>query len=359
MAPRTVPEATRPRRISPLLALALGACTVVGMPPGEALPPMPAWEDDGVSPRTFPEVRALWVVRTTLASPEGVVAMVDRAHRAGFNSLLVQVRGRGDAWYASVLEPAPPELLGRPDFDPLALVVREAHARGMGVHAWVNALLVGGLGTVPADPRHLAVSRPEGLAVPRPLARELFGADPRDPAYARRLRDWADDNRHRVEGLFAAPSDPVVRRRVTEVVEDLASRYDLDGVHLDYIRYPGPDFDYSRGALEAFRGWMAERVPAAERAAAEGAWPRDPLAYAEAFPQEWAEFRREQVTRLTEEVAGAARGARPGIVVSAAVFPDPEDARRNRFQDWGAWARWGLLDAVAPMAYTGDADRYR
>ncbi len=364
------------RRVLPALiaSLAVAACTLAGPPPSSRMPPgpptprarpapappepspAPEGESGRPAPLTFPEVRALWVVRTTLTSPERVRVMVERASRAGFNTLLVQVRGRGDAWYRSDLEPRAAALDGQPDaFDPLALTLREAHAREMAVHVWVNALLVTDLGPLPTDPLHLAVEDPEGLAVPLPLARELFRADPRDPAYVARLHAWADAHREHVEGLFASPSDPFVRQRVVDVVEDLASRYDVDGVHLDYIRYPGRDFDYSRAALEAFRSWISEEVPAGERAAAEGAWAGgDPLAYTAAFPERWDDFRREQVTRIAEEAARAARRARPGVTVSAAVFPDPVDARRSRFQDWASWVRWGVVDAVAPMAYTGD-----
>ena len=60
-----------------------------------------------------PEMRGLWVVRTALASPESVDQVVDDAARAGFNALFVQVRGRGDAFYASRVVPRS-ELLARP-----------------------------------------------------------------------------------------------------------------------------------------------------------------------------------------------------------------------------------------------------
>src|SRR5687767_8787758 len=65
------------------------------------------------------EVRALWVVRTTLSSPQGIRTMVREAAAAGFNTLMVQVRGRGDAFYSSTIEPRAEALAGEsPDFDP-------------------------------------------------------------------------------------------------------------------------------------------------------------------------------------------------------------------------------------------------
>src|SRR5688572_17576721 len=82
------------------------------------------------------QTRALWVTRTTLASPAAIKQMVAAAEAGGFNTLLVQVRGRGDAYYSGTIEPRAAELAGKPTFDPLATVIAEAHAAGIKVHAW-------------------------------------------------------------------------------------------------------------------------------------------------------------------------------------------------------------------------------
>ncbi|HAW89817.1 MAG TPA: hypothetical protein DCX61_04075, partial [Gemmatimonadetes bacterium] len=82
----------------------------------------------GSIPAPVSETRGLWVVRSTLVHPDSVRAMVARAADAGFNTLLVQVRGRGDAYYSGGIEPRADGIQGGPTFDPLALTVREAHA---------------------------------------------------------------------------------------------------------------------------------------------------------------------------------------------------------------------------------------
>src|SRR5258706_8669587 len=88
------------------------------------------------------EMRGLWVVRTALVSPEAVDKTVEQAAAAGFNALFVQVRGRGDAFYASKLAVRSAMLAGQPqDFDPLARLLERASARGLEVHAWINVLL--------------------------------------------------------------------------------------------------------------------------------------------------------------------------------------------------------------------------
>lgn len=305
------------------------------------------------------EVRALWVVRTTLADADSISAMVRRAAGAGFNTLIVQVRGRGDAFYRSRWEPAPESVeMEGPQFDPLAQVVREAHDRGLMVHAWVNTHFVGGLNGIPTDERHLIRSRPDLLAVPRPLARELFRADPFDPRFAEALLDYALSNRDQVEGIYTSPSHPEVKEHVYSLWMDLLETYDLDGIHFDYIRFPNPDFDYSTGALERFRAWVGPRLSPSRQDELDQAYARDPLAYVDALPGPWDEFRRAQIDELVERIYHGVKKRKPGVLVSAAVFANADDAFRSRFQDWRGWIRKGILDVVVPMAYTPDNDAF-
>src|SRR5947207_4746745 len=112
------------------------------------------------------EMRGLWVVRTGLLSPDEVDRVVDEAARAGFNALFVQVRGRGDAFYASRIVGRSELLAGQPAaFDPLGRLLTRARARGLQVHAWVNVLLCAHFG-VPLPSGHVARLHPEWLMVP-------------------------------------------------------------------------------------------------------------------------------------------------------------------------------------------------
>lgn len=363
-----------------VLALTLAGCAMVASPPvtptavvpGPRHPP-PVEPVERTAPRDVrspgadealarlpEEVRALWVVRTTLTHPDSVRTMVDRAARAGFNTLIVQVRGRGDAYYRSRWEPRPETLQRQGEaFDPLALTIQEAHSSGLMVHAWVNAHLVGDMTALPPSSAHLIRSRPDLLAVPRQLARDLYRVDPFSPRYLEALLDYSRANRDRIEGVYSAPSHPEVKEHVYSVWMDLLESYDLDGMHFDYIRYPNPDFDYSRGALERFRNWVGPRLSPARRQELEAAYGMDPLAYAEALPGPWDEFRRAQITELVERVYFGVKKRKPQAVVSAAVFANAEDAYRSRFQDWRGWVAAGILDAVAPMAYTPENGAFR
>jgi uncharacterized lipoprotein YddW (UPF0748 family) len=229
----------------------------------------------------------------------------------------------------------------------------------MAVHAWVNTHLVWGPATLPASPSHLVNEHPEWLAVPQYLARDLNHMDPRDPRFVTALRQYAADRPATVEGVYTSPSHPEVRERILAVWLDLATRYDLDGIHFDYIRFPSPDYDYSRGALERFQAWVAPRIPVARLDALWAAVGSDPLAFATGLPVEWDEFRRDQITSLVRDIYTQVKAIRPELVVSAAVVADGETAYGARFQDWKSWLADGILDIAVPMAYTPNDATFR
>ncbi|HSW31474.1 MAG TPA: family 10 glycosylhydrolase [Longimicrobiales bacterium] len=345
------------------------ACTMVAVRPEEPVPPggtgRVARADTALAPegdrkrvgaeagptRRFKEVRGVWVVRGTLTGQERVRRMVADVDQAGFNTLLVQVRGRGDAFYASRWEPRG-ETVEEPGFDPLALTLVEAHRRGIAVHAWVNTHLVWSGPRLPASPEHLVNEHPDWLGVPRALARELWSVDPHDPRFVGALRRYAADNPETVEGIYTSPSHPGVQERLYDVWMDLAERYELDGIHFDYVRFPSGDFDYSRGALDRFRSWVAPRLSPERLRELDRAYRGDPFAFTDALPGPWGEFRRAQITRLVERIHTGVKARRPDLVVSAAVFANVDDAYSARFQDWRAWLDQGIVDVVVPMAYT-------
>jgi uncharacterized lipoprotein YddW (UPF0748 family) len=301
----------------------------------------------------------MWVQRGSLASPRTIVSAVEMAKRGGFNTLIVQVRGRGDAFYASRHEPRP-ALLGRqPDsFDPLSLTLTTARRAGLDVHAWVNVNLVSDA-QPPASRRHIVYRHPEWLMVPRPLAAELGRMNPKSGAYLRRLSSYARSRSDRVEGIFLSPIHNGAADYTVRVVEDLVSRYDVDGIHLDYIRYPNDEFDYSKEALDEFRSLITDNMPSSERRDYASRARGRPFFYTEMFPQRWQDFRRDRLTALLTRIRAIVKEHRPRAMLSAAVFPDATDATTRRFQNWGGWLESGLLDAICPMAYTTDPALFR
>ncbi|MGY8779648.1 MAG: glycoside hydrolase family 10 protein [Longimicrobiales bacterium] len=364
--------------LGPNLALALSllaaGCTLVGpqgptptttQPEAAPSPPLPneasgrpAAVGPTVNPvRSFDEVRAVWVVRYTMTSAEAVTEMVENAEAAGINTLLVQVRGRADAFYSSDLEPRG-ESVREPDFDPLELAIELAHNRGMAVHAWVNTHLVWGPAELPESPKHLVNAHPDWLAVPRDLGEQLLPMDPFDDRFVAALVQYARDNPGTVEGVYSSPSHPEVQDRVRAVWLDLAAGYDLDGIHYDYIRFPSGQYDYSMGALERFRLWARTPLTPARFEQLDDAYLSDLYAFVEGEPTLWADFRREQVTRLVRRIHHDVKEINPRLVISAAVIADTDLARNDRFQEWPVWLRDGLIDIAVPMAYTPDSSRF-
>jgi uncharacterized lipoprotein YddW (UPF0748 family) len=306
-----------------------------------------------------PEVRALWVQRGSLASPASITAVVARAKAGGFNTLIVQVRGRGDAYYNSRHEPRSSLLAKQPDsFDPLGLMLERAHRAGLKVHAWINVNLVSDA-QPPSSRRHIVYARPEWLMVPRPLAEDLARTNPRNPAYLKRLSDYARARSDRVEGIFLSPIHKGAADHTLRVIGDIVSRYDVDGIHLDYIRFPNDEFDYSAEALDEFRSEITSKLSGGERREYASRARGRPLFYTEMFPQRWQEFRRSRLTTLLTRIRSTVQSRRARAMLSAAVFPDSNDAVNRRFQDWGGWLDTGLLDAICPMTYTTDPTLFR
>ena len=278
-------------------------------------------------------VHGAWVVRHDLRSPESVAAVVEAAERAGFNTLLVQVRGRGDAWYRSTRAPRARELAERPVFDPLTEVLRQAHARDIRVHAWMNVGLVAGAAETLA-PGHVALQHPEWLS--RPLAL------PTDAGVAE-LRAHARQESKTVEGLYAEPASPGYQDHLVSLVDEILAGYPVDGIHLDYIRHPRADFGRCPETLAALR----KRV---------GATRRNDDELLKSHREDWNALLTEGVTALVRRVVATAQAHDRTVQVTAAVLPDLQQARRVH-QDWGAWAV--DLDAICPMNYAVEDQEFR
>jgi uncharacterized lipoprotein YddW (UPF0748 family) len=309
------------------------------------------------SPR---EVRALWVVRTSLTSPQKIQAMVNSAADNAFNTLIVQVRGRGDAYYNSRVEPRAVELKDQPpSFDPLAVTLTEAHKRGLKVHAWLNTSLLANLDALPTDPTHVYNRHPEWLAVPKPVAMDLYKMSPKDPTYRQKIVEWSKGNRGELEGVYTGPANPKVREHIYKIWMDVLKRYPVDGLHFDYVRFASPDFDYSRTSLQNFYKWLEPQLSSDERRQLKQSLKLNPLAAPEAFGAKFADFQRSQVTALVERIYRAVKKRRPEAIVSAAVFANDENAFTRRFQDWRHWLQMGILDVACPMAYSTDTEVFR
>ncbi len=290
---------------------------------------------------TFPnenEGRALWIVRTTLTSRSSIDKAIESAASGGFRTLFVQAVGRGDAFYPSVILPSSELLTGESDFDPLGYFVDQAHARGLEVHAWINLLYAWSSPKMPVSSRHVVNRHPEWLIF-------RHGGAPHE-------RSGPDDfAQNRDKDLFLSPVLPGVRSYLTSVVEEILSRYPVDGIHLDYVRYPSKDSDFGDYPREVFS--TIYRVDPVGIFRAEnflGSAEEKPAA--RHIEAEWYRWRSQQVTDLVVQIRKIQRLKSPGAMLSVAVIPDPGYAYEVYGQDWPRWINSGLVDIVVTMSYS-------
>jgi uncharacterized lipoprotein YddW (UPF0748 family) len=312
-----VPDGRRVSRIPSLLSAFLLVTTLAGCQPGLR---------HGATPKGG--IRAIWVTRWDYKTPGDIVRVMENCRRAGFNTVLFQVRGNGTVMYPSRLEPWADEVGGRdPGFDPLKLACREAHRRGMSLHAWVN-VVPGWRGKAPPTDR-----------------RQLY--------WSRAAWFWRDEGgRRQPFGWYNSlnPCYPEVRKYLVAVMQEIVSRYPVDGLHMDYIRFPNDWHDSYQ---------PASKVPD---------YPRDPRTLAlfrratghtpESNKRAWDAWRTEQVTQLVRDIRAMMRATKPRAILSSAVGASPDEANRNHHQDTRRWMAEGLVDVVYPMNYAIDSKTF-
>ena len=227
-------------------------------------------------------------------------------HPRGWNGLLQNLSTNG----ISTLFVRWPLLDAQNRADPLAALQAASRKQGVAVHAWFACLTLDG-----AAPDQRAKFEREG----------------------RLMRDAAGNALP-----WLCPSLPENRTFLIGGLRDLARR-GVQGIHLDYLRYPDAGC-YAPATRRAFEAVLGAPV---------AAWPADVLAggrHAAAFQK----FRCDTITAFAREARAAIRAAAPSVTVSAAVFPTP-DAAASRGQNWPAWLHEGLLDFACPMIYTESA----
>ncbi len=265
--------------------------------------------------------RYFWVSRDALAHPDSVDRLLQRAEAAGANGLLVQVVGRGEAYYRS-------DILPRASYsgydDPLAYIIARAKPRGMEVHAWINAFLVWSSPVAPSDSGHVWHTHPEWFMS------HVSGRSTRD-------FNGSEAEAAGIVGATLSPALPGVRAFIASIALEIALNYQVEGIHLDYIRYPNTSFGYEPVAVSMFfneTGFLPAQSP-----------------------DLWAAWRADQVTMTVETVRFRLNSAAPSTLLSCAVMADPVTASSEFASPWRDWLAGGLVDFVCPMAYTNDSGR--
>lgn len=274
----------------------------------------------GPSPKR--EARAVWLTtlsgldwpKSKASTPAGrekqqaeLCALLDQLQAIHINTIFIQTRVRGSVIYPSSIEPWDVALTGQygkdPGYDPLQFAIEECHHRGMELHAWVV--------TIPAYKISLA---------------KQMGTKGVTRTHAALCKRHADM-------YYLDPGQPGTADYLADICKEIVSRYDVDGIHFDYIRYPE----------------NAGSFPDADTYKKHGAGK----------PK--AQWRRDNVTRVVRKIHDEVKRLKPWVKMSCSPVGKFRDGTRYSSKGWNCydavyqdaqgWLREGIQDALYPMMY--------
>lgn len=289
---------------------------------------------DGGEP-TLQEARAIWVTRFAWNTEPAVRAIIDRAADAGFNTVYFQIRGNGDAYYDSDLAPWAKRLTGQlgkdPGWDPLQVAIDQAHSHGIELHAYFN-VFTGWTATAGSTTCRPEQGHADSCILPE--ASVAGGV----PHVLRDHPEWIAVNAQGKsvdsEYLWLSPGNPAVRAHLVAVADELLTRYAVDGLHLDRVRYPGSTYSHDAASLAAYAA-LSNPKPS------------------------WEDWQRQNVTDTVAALYAVMKQRRAKAALSAAVWGiykalsgcSTSNGYGGYYQDSLAWTQQGAIDALVPMIY--------
>jgi len=282
------------------------------------------------SPKIVATEHGLWITRWDYQSPDDVRKAIADAASIGITDIYWQVRGQADAYYPSAKEPWGIELLkynaNPPGFDPLQIAVTECKVNKIKIHAWVNVMPMWRGKTPPSDRSHIFHTHPEW-----------------------RLRDDAGNMQALHDGYVVVnPVLDSVHDHIVGVIRDIVNRYDIDGIHLDYVRYLADEI--KPGQL--MPGDPISRALYAKQTNSSS----NPSQIDHDHYKQWIKSR---ITTLVERIDDESIRNKRGVRLSAAVWRRPDIANNRYLQDAVGWVNSGTVDAIMPMIYTDKNIQYQ
>lgn len=253
------------------------------------------------------EMRAVWIHTAFGVGKWGWERSIRHLKECGFNAILPNMLWGGVAYYNSDVLPVAPEVATRGD--QVAECAKWCEHYGVELHVWKVNWNLGSQ----APESFVAKLREENRLQKDPTGKEIKWLCP------------SDDRNFELE-----------RASMVELVR----KYNIAGIHFDYIRYPGMEGCYCERCRSEFEERLGHKVEN---------WPGEVLNGP--YNQQWLQFRRDQIDRLVKAVSEEAHRVKPDIQVSAAVFGYWDSSRDSIGQDWVKWIDEGWLDFVCPMDY--------
>lgn len=265
------------------------------------------------------ETRAVWLATNyrldwppTSFSPDeqkkSLIEIFNNLKEKNFNTVFFQVRFNGTVLFKSSFEPLSPYINGEVDgdvsYDPLQFAIEQAHKHGIEFHAWINTNLVftGNENYIFTNPNHISQRKPEWIIEYKNSSEKSF---------------WLD------VGL------PEVRTYLSDLISEMVENYDLDGINLDYIRYPGKNFDDDFSFQIHGKGLHRD------------------------------EFRRKNINSLVKEIYEKVKSLRPEVKVGASpigVYRKLKgmiswESYSDLYQDSYLWLKEKYVDYLSPQIY--------
>lgn len=260
------------------------------------------------------EIRAVWMDRKSIPkTEEGIRDLIRQYADAGINVVHPEVIYYGYSAYPSAY-------LKQNDLwngiDMLGILLSEAHKRGIEVHPWVWVFRTGNT----ADMGGILKDHPEWMAL------------------GKNGKGLSNNG-----GYWLCPSIPEVRTLLLNAIVELAQKYPIDGVQLDYVRFEEQypvSYCYNDNCRNAFKAqYLLDPVDI--RPFTKGVL-------------DWQLWREDLINTFVAQVSDMLKKVRPEIKVSAAVGSIPDRARVNLMQNWPHWAENRWVDYLSPMDYTAN-----
>ena len=257
------------------------------------------------------EGRAVWNHSGLGAYPGDWARAAKELAAAGVNIILPNMAWAGVAHYPSKILPQSKTFTEYGD--QIAQCVQAAHAHGLQVHVWKITWNLEG--------------------APKEFVEKIREAGRTQVSATGEALNWL------------CPSHPKNVLLELNSILEIVTNYDVDGIHLDYIRYPGSHACYCEGCRERFVRTIRKPI---------SKWPAEVLPKTGTYGEQYTEWRVQQITRLVRLIHKRSREVDPEIKISAAVFGWYPGCIKSIGQDWVAWAKSGYVDFVCPMNYTED-----
>ncbi len=270
-------------------------------------------------------IKAIWIPRWWIKDHPAIISTLNNR----FNHIYLQIFALGQAYYGS--EYTPNKIVND---QWLKNLIRQAHQHRIKVSAWINVFYSWGYASRTTDPFH-PLNRNPNWYVTDVRGRTILNYQPEE------LR------RMGIEGYFLAPANPRVQAYIINIIKEIIKKYDFDGIHLDYIRYPDEKFIYDYSLRSKFlRKYYIDPANLTGLKERLGPWGYEDLRY------KYNVFVNNDLTRFIARIRKTINRIRPGLELSVAVKPNILDARTRFYQDWPEWLNQGLVDYVCLMSYT-------